>query len=420
MVNSVKSVDPIKSINSADSVGSDPVKVSKVSAFVNFLFTLFKGVAGISVGSTALIADAVHSLIDVIGSVFVWIGIRVSEKPADKTHPYGHFKAESLAEMAVGIIIVLSSFFIIYEALNELIGLMSPDFEYYALAVAGLSAVGNEFLARYKISAGRKARSSALIAEGKHSRVDVLASLAVFMGFIFVKFGYWWTDGLIAIVISVIILQMGIGILKNSTDVLMDRVDEQLDFQISEIVRKIEGVERVDMIASRGTWRTKIIEVHFCVKPGTPTDVIDLIQREIEERVKSSFPEVVSVIPVVKILKEKLVLAIPSDKDGKEVKKDFSSEYFTIVEIEESREVRRIVENPYLHAEKKKGFLISGLLEKNGVTAVVASKIGEGAKAHLRSKGITVLKLEGESVGEIIGKVKGITNLQASEQEKKI
>lgn len=124
------------SVDSADSVGSDPVKVSKVSAFVNFLFTLFKGVAGISVGSTALIADAVHSLIDVIGSVFVWIGIRVSEKPADKTHPYGHFKAESLAEMAVGIIIVLSSFFIIYEALNELIGLMSPDFEYYALAVA--------------------------------------------------------------------------------------------------------------------------------------------------------------------------------------------------------------------------------------------------------------------------------------------
>ncbi len=406
------------------------LKVSKVSAIVNLLFTIFKGAAGVSVGSTALIADAIHSLIDVIGSVFVWAGIRVSEKPADKTHPYGHFKAESLAEMAVGIIILLTSFYIIYEALNELIGLNSPIFEYYALAVAAISAIGNEFLARYKISVGRRSKSSALIAEGRHSRVDVLASFSVFMGLIFVRLGYWWADGLIAIIISVIIMQMGLEILKNSTDVLMDRVDEQLSFQISEIVEKIDGVDRVDMIAPRGTWRAKIIEVHFLVKPGISSDIIDLIQREIEERIRSSFPEVVSVIPVVKILKEKVVLAIPSDERGIKTREDFNSEYFTIVEIGNENggyeKIIKVVRNPYAHAEKKKGFLISELLEKNDVTAVIAKKIGEGAKAHLRSKGISVLRLEDDDVDEVIKKVvKNLKNMslqsiQSIEKKKKI
>ncbi|RLI80411.1 cation diffusion facilitator family transporter, partial [Archaeoglobales archaeon] len=250
------------------------IKASKISTLSNLLLTIFKGLAGISVGSTALIADAIHSLVDVLSSVLVWMGIKISEKPADESHPYGHFKAESLAEMAVGIIIILSSILIILEAVNELINLSSPTFEYYALLVALFSAFANEFLARYKISVGKKTKSTALIAEGKHSRVDVFASFSVFLGFIFVKIGYWWADGVVAIAISVMILQIGFKIIKNSIDVLMDRVDEELDFQISEIVRNIQGVEKVELIASRGTWRTKIIEVHFSVKPGTSSDII--------------------------------------------------------------------------------------------------------------------------------------------------
>ncbi|RLI77764.1 hypothetical protein DRP05_09335 [Archaeoglobales archaeon] len=195
------------------------IKASKISTISNLFLTIFKGIAGIAVGSTALIADAIHSLVDVLGSILVWLGIRISEKPADESHPYGHFKAESLAEMAIGIIILISSILIIHEAVNELLSFSSPNFEYYALFVALFSALINEVLARYKISVGRETKSTALIAEGKHSRVDVLASFSVFLGFIFVKIGYWWADGVVAIVISVIILQIGFKIIKNSIDV---------------------------------------------------------------------------------------------------------------------------------------------------------------------------------------------------------
>lgn len=139
------------------------IKASKVSTISNLFLSIFKGVAGVAVGSTALIADAIHSLVDVVGSVLVWLGIRISEKPTDQSHPYGHFKAESLAEMAVGIIIVISSILIIHEAVNELLSFSSPSFEYYALLVALFSALINEILARYKISVGRETRSTALL-----------------------------------------------------------------------------------------------------------------------------------------------------------------------------------------------------------------------------------------------------------------
>lgn len=238
--------------------------------------------------------------------------------------------------------------------------------------------------------------------------MDVLASFSVFLGFIFVKIGYWWADGVVAIVISVIILQIGFKIIKNSIDVLMDRVDEELDLQISEIVKNIQGVEKVELIASRGTWRTKIIEVHFAVKPGTTSDIINLIQEEIERTIKSRFPEVVLVIPVVRFLRGNVIVAIPSDANGVKYTGDFSSEYFTIIEFDENFRVinRKIVENPHFKAEKRKGFLIAELLKKNNVSIVVTNKIGEGGKAHLRSKGISILKIDGERIDEVVDKLK--------------
>jgi len=189
----------------------------------------------------------------------------------------------------------------------------------------------------------------------------------------------------------------------------MDRVDEELDLQISEIVKNIQGVEKVELIASRGTWRTKIIEVHFAVKPGTTSDVISLIQEEIERTIKSRFSEVVSVIPVVRFLKGNVIVAIPSDADGEKYSGDFSSEYFTIVEFEGSKVVsRKVIKNPHFKAEKRKGFLIAELLKENNVSVVVTSKIGEGGKAHLRSKGISIVEIaeaEGEEIDRIINDV---------------
>ncbi len=381
---------------------SEAAKVGKISAIVNLAMTILKFVAGVFASSTALIADALHSLVDVLGSLLVWVGIRVAEKPADVQHPYGHFKAESLAELGVGLIIVASSLSIMYEAANSLMFLQRPSFEFYAVAVAAVSAAVNEALARYKISVGVRVKSSSLVAEGKHSRADVVSSLAVVIGFFFVYAGYWWADAVVAFIISAIILQMGFGIIKSAVDVLMDRVDEEVALKVRSLLEKIDGVEAIEFIAARGTWRSKVIEVRFSVNPGMDAATLDAIRREVEEEVKERIPGVVRVIATVSVKKPK-VAAIPEDCNGRYTG-DIASPCFTIVNFD-SGDVRRI-KNPHASAERRKGMLIAELLSGYGVNVVAVKKIGEGARAHMRSVGIIVWVTDADSVSEVVEKLR--------------
>jgi len=364
----------------------EALKAGKISAVANVILTVLKIAAGVLVNSTALIADGIHSFVDVLGSLLVWLGIRIASKPADPSHPYGHFKAESLAEMSVGLIIILSSLLILHEATLSLINGSVPAFEMYAILVALFSALVNEILARYKIRIGLDTRSSSLIAEGKHSRVDVLSSLSVVAGLILVYLGYWWADAVVAMAISVFIFQIGAGILKNSLDVLMDRVDEEVIVKVMSVMDKIEGVESVEFVATRGTWKSKVVEVHFTINPGMDAETIDAIEREIVDEIKGRIPGVVDVVAVVKVSRPR-VLAIPVDEDGN-FTGELDSPQFMIVSLESGE--KKIVKNEHHKAEKRKGYLISECLEKHGVSIVAVRKVGEGAKAHLRSRGIVV------------------------------
>ncbi|WP_457550652.1 cation diffusion facilitator family transporter [Archaeoglobus sp.] len=386
------------------------LRAGKISAIANVFLTVIKIVAGALVNSTALIADGIHSLIDVFGSILVWMGIKIANKPPDELHPYGHLKAECLAELSVGLIIIFSALAIVHEAVISLMERSIPEFEFYALTVALFSAIVNEGLARYKIKVGMETKSSSLVAEGKHSRVDVISSLSVFVGYIFVGLGYWWIDPLVAIVISVLILQMGVEIMKNAVSSLMDKVDPELALKIRSIVENIEGVEGVEFVGVRGTWKAKIVEVHISINPGMSAEIIDALEREIEERIRHAVSDVVRVVTVVRV-KKLAVVAIPEDGSGNYTG-ELDSPYFTIVNLS-TNEVFK-VENPHYGAERRKGYLIAELLNKYGVNVVVVRKIGEGAKSHLRSRGIFVRFEEGKNVDEILEKVATSLNLQSS------
>lgn len=381
----------------------EALKAGKVSVAFNIIFSILKGVAGLLVGSIALIADALHSLVDVFGSALVWVGIKLSSRPADAGHPYGYFKAESLAEIGVAIIILLSSILIIKEAVEGLIEFVFPEVRLFAIGIALLSTGGNELLARYKISVGKKTRSSALIAEGKHSRADVLSSFSVFVGFIFVEIGYWWADPLVALLISVLIIKMGLEILKSSADTLMDRTDKELAQNISQIVEGVEGVEEVKMVATRGTWRSKIIEVQFSIKPWVTSEFISQIQEKINSNVKSNYQEVISVIPVIYASRKKNRIAIPCE--GNKYTGDFGdTKEYAIIDLNGDVTSKKIIENPHVKAEKRRGYLVAKMLEKEGVDAIAVNKIGEGGKAHLHERGISIENLSGDTVEEITNK----------------
>ncbi len=257
------------------------LRASFISAIVNTILSISKIISGIVANSTALIADGIHSLIDVFSSVFVWIGLKISEKPADSDHPYGHYKAENIAEFTVGIAIIITSILIINEALEKIENPTEPKF--YAIYVALFSALIAELLARYKIKIGREIGSSALISEGLHSRTDAYSSIAVVLGFIFVKLGYTIADPIVALLISLFILKIGIDVLKESLDVLMDR---SIDKKVIEDVEKIlkEDFDKFEVFGI-GSKRHIILNVKIFVDKNLSIKELEEIEKRIKNKI---------------------------------------------------------------------------------------------------------------------------------------
>jgi len=182
----------------------------------------------------------------------------------------------------------------------------------------------------------------------------------------------------------------------------MDKVDLEMIVKIRQIVERVEGVEGVEFVGVRGTWKAKIVEVQISVNPGMSAETIDVIEKEIEERVRQMIPEVVRILVVTKV-KRPLVVAIPEDGYGSYTG-DIDSPYFTIANLSKGESYR--VENPHYGVERRKGFLVAEFLSNHNVNVLIVNRIGEGAKSHFKSRGIVVRFEEGRSVEEIISLLK--------------
>src|SRR4030042_591030 len=158
-------------------------RIAVISIFANAILATGKLIIGFIAGSGAVFAEGLHSGMDILSSAISFIGIKISKKPVDKKHPYGHYKFEVLAGLTITIILFLTGLFIVGESIREFKNPSSVSIGYLALGVMLASAVINETMARLKIHYGKKENSIALLSDGFHSRIDVYASLVVFAGF---------------------------------------------------------------------------------------------------------------------------------------------------------------------------------------------------------------------------------------------
>lgn len=210
--------------------------VSIIAILVNLILTIGKIVLGIIFNLTALIAEGIHSGLDIISSIVAFVGIKSAQKPVDKDHPYGYYRAESLAGFVVVILLAGSAIWILYEGVIRFIHPEEATLSIWAIVIMGLSAIINEVMARLKFYVGNKFSSPALIADGEHSRADVIASLGVLVGIVLIKF---WTgaDALVAILVGLYILWEVWQIGREITDSLLDVADLQIEGKIKEICK---------------------------------------------------------------------------------------------------------------------------------------------------------------------------------------
>ncbi len=248
-------------------------KVSFNVLLLNIILTIVKIIAGIFGNSIALIADAFHSLTDVITTVGVIISLRISRRPPDKEHPYGHGKIESIAAKIISLVlIILGAAMLVTAAIKIMEGVSAVPKE-IAIWAAAASILVKEFSFRYTIRAANKLKSTILAADAWHHRSDALSSVAALFGIVVARLGYPLWDPIAAGIVSLFIVWAGLKILKTSIDELMDTLpDEEILKEIHKICADIDGVKKVRNVKVRKYGMYLIVDLTIVVDSQITVD----------------------------------------------------------------------------------------------------------------------------------------------------
>ena len=378
------------------------------SAWGNAALSIMKIVMGMISGSVGLLTDGFHSLVDVASSIMVWAGIKISAKPPDKTHPYGHYKAENIVSLFVALFIIGAGVETAWESIKKAISPEKIFITSVTLAVPLIAAITSLILAEYKRKIGEKIYSPSLIAEGIHSRVDTLASTAVFFGILFSSYGILIADPIIGFAISLAIIWEGYKICKVSISTLMDALLEpDVLNKIKCLAEEVPGVMRVSDVRARSAGGHIFVDLELELFPTLDITRADVIGREVVRRVKHEISRVDHVFLAIKPIKrEEIVVAIPSKSpEGlkSQVCEHFGrAEYITIVTLGSDKKIKQVImeKNPFLSQEKGKGVSLAESLFRKGVSIVITKNMGKAAFSMLQSYGIKVLKIKDEKIVE--------------------
>ena len=249
----------------------DIYRVTVVGSVVNFLLLVFKFFAGIVGHSAAMLADAVHSLSDFITDIIVIVFVRISAKPEDEGHDYGHGKYETLATAIIGIFLLFVGFGIFWNGASSIYrflqggSLQEPGI--LALVAALVSIVFKEVLYQYTVFKGRKLNSQAVVANAWHHRSDAFSSIGTAIGIGgAIVLGESWSvlDPMAAVVVSFFIMKVAVQLLKPCVDELTEKsLPDEIEKEICLITENTPGVSAIHNLRTRRIGNHYAIEMHI-------------------------------------------------------------------------------------------------------------------------------------------------------------
>jgi cation diffusion facilitator family transporter len=259
--------------------------VGQVSFWGNIALLLLKLFGGVMGSSSALIADAFHSLADVISAVITWICLRFSKSPPDEDHPYGHGQMEYVAALGIGVSLLVVVTLIVARAIASLLSGVTTTPTLIAVFIEFICIAGNELMASQSICAGNRLKSPAMLANGIENRADVWSSVAALIGVLAAQLGLKFMDPVAAIAVSMFILHSAWRTLRMAwsgfTDYSAGRPVEQ---RIKQLAEAIPGVRGVSFLRSRVISSYLVIDMGISVAPDLPLKE----GCEIAERVKDA------------------------------------------------------------------------------------------------------------------------------------
>lgn len=400
--------------------------IALISTFANVFLSGAKLIAGFTFGSIALIASGIDSSLDIVSSLIAYFGIKIARKPADKEHPYGHARYESLASYTVVLLIFASTLWIIYEAFIDLFkGVFDSQYSIISIIIIVLAIIITEVLVRLKYYFGNKFSSLSLVADAQHSRADVLSQVAVLVGLYMTKY-FSLADNVLAILIALYVLWSTYSLAKKSVDSLVDKSNPELEENISAWLNK-NGHSFSD-IKTRKIGSSNFAEIFLVLKNELKTEEITAYLKILEQRLLNSFNGLTQVTLSIdshnitesaarnwfggqmhfrfagqkkdKIAgtdKKKGIFRILIPYANNDIAPDFGSKQYLVVDLSPQKKLleKKIIENPFYEGGEKSGHGVRFVRSVNA-DKIITKSIGSGAQNNLESQGIKVRVIEKE------------------------
>lgn len=272
--------------NSKESEIKEKQGVALSSAVAAIFLTGSKLAIGIATGSLGIISEAAHSGIDLAAAFITYVTMRIVDKPADSTHHYGHAKIESIAALTNALLLIFVCLWIVHEAIGRLLRHdVHVEANVLGFSIIIISIIIDVSRARALSKTAHKYESHALESDALHFSSDVLSSLVVIIGLIFVRIGYQWVDSIAALLVSVFVAIASIKLAIKTFPVLMDKVPVELEKSVKDAINSIRSILNFHKLRIRQSGKQIFIDVHIRVSPNMPFvevhNITDVLQSKI-------------------------------------------------------------------------------------------------------------------------------------------
>ena len=274
------------------------IRATLTGSMVNLLLVVLKFSAGILGRSSAMIADAVHSLSDFVTDLVVLICIRISSRPCDKDHEYGYGKFETLATAIIGVVLFGVGLKLMWEGGDRIVGycfrgetLTRPGI--IAFFAALVSVLSKEVLYRYTRRVGKQTESQTLVANAWHHRTDAFSSVGAALGIggaILLGPKWYVLDPIVAVLVSVLVLRVAVELIGPAMNELLEKsLPAEIEGEIRHIITTVPGVTSPYNLRTRRVGRCVVINAHVRVKGDLSVTEAHRLTRIVETRLKARF-----------------------------------------------------------------------------------------------------------------------------------
>ena len=271
------------------------VRVLRRVLILNLIVAIAKVALGYFSGAVSILSDGFHSLADASSNVVALVGVSAAQRPADRNHPYGHRKYETMASVAILMFMLLVLSEVAWNAIAHLRAPSMPTVLPVGILTMLATLVVNVFVVRYESRAGRRLRSEVLGVDARHTKSDVWTTIAVLAALTGVALGYPILDPIAGLVVSVFIGYACWQIAREASGVLADEIVLNEE-DIRSVVQSVPGVIGCEKIRTRGPSDNVFVDLHLWIDGRTPLGEAHAISHVVKDRLMARFPEIVDVV----------------------------------------------------------------------------------------------------------------------------